>query len=91
MTTELSGTDVGRIADAVHAKIDIDRIAEAVVEKLEANSLGDMKRDIAGLKTDVAGLKTDVASMAEDVAKIPLIEEEIRQINLRLGAIEERS
>lgn len=56
---------------------DIERIADAVVDKLEANSLGDMKRDIA--------------SMAEDVAKIPLIEAEIRQINQNIAALREHA
>ena len=58
---------------------------------MEANSLGDMKRDIAGLKTDVAQLNTDVDSLAEDVAKIPVIEGEIRQINQNIGALRDRA
>ena len=64
--------------------------AQAIVRELEANSLGDMKLDIAALKEDVGGLKEDVASMAEDVAKVPQIEAEIRYINQRLEAIEDR-
>lgn len=62
-------------------------MGDAVYEKLEENSLGDMKRDIAGLKTDVAQLKTDVASMAEDVAKTPVIEREVRLINVNIAAL----
>jgi len=56
---------------------DVERIADAVVEKLEANSLGDMKRDIA--------------SMAEDVAKIPLIEAEVREINQNVQDLREHA
>lgn len=56
---------------------DIEKIADAVAKKLEENSLGDMKRDIA--------------SMADDVAKIPLIEAEIRGINQNIEALRDHA
>lgn len=56
---------------------DIERIADRVAAKLEANSLGDLKRDVAG--------------MAEDVAKIPQIEAEIRVMNQNIQALREQA
>lgn len=60
----------------------------SLYDRLEANSLGDMKRDIAGIKGRLDSLDERVDSMAEDVAKIPVIEGEIRQINQRLERLE---
>lgn len=56
---------------------DISSIADAVCKKLEANSLGEMKRDIA--------------SMAEDVAKIPQIEADIQDINQNIKALRDHA
>lgn len=84
----LSIEDLDRLGELLDKKLTSARttgiIGDAIYEKLEENSLGEMKRDIAGLKTDVA-------SMAEDVAKIPVVEGEIRQINHRLERLEEHA
>ena len=61
---------------------DPNRIAKAIAGELEANSLGDMKRDIVGLKEDVS-------SMAEDLVKVMDRTEEIPLINQRLSVIED--
>lgn len=81
----LTPEDLKQIGEVVDERIDrsLDRIADAVTEKLEANSLGDMKRDIASLNERVD-------SMAEDLTKVVERTEEIPHINRRLRNLEER-
>lgn len=62
-------------------------IAKEVVRELEANSLADIKRDIATLKEDVSGLKEDLAYVKSRVAG----SEEIAVMNENIQALRERA
>ena len=62
-------------------KDDITKIADAVCERLEANSFGEMKEDIANLSERVD-------SMAEDLTKVVELTKEIPVINERLERLE---
>ena len=65
-------------------KDDITKIADAVCERLEANSFGEMKEDIANLSERMD-------SMAEDLTKVVELTKEIPVINERLERLEDHA
>ena len=60
---------------------EITKSENRVVKKLETNSLGDMKRDIADLKGDMAYVKARVAGSEE----IAVMNENIRALRDHAG------
>lgn len=66
---------------------EIVKSEDRLVEKLEANSLGDLKREVAELKEDMADLKTDMAYVKARVAG----SEEIAVINENIQALREHA
>ena len=67
---------------------DPKRVAKVIACEIEANSLGDMKGDIAELKEDVSEPKEDVAGISEDVAKLSEVPAQLQEVNRRLDSIE---
>lgn len=83
----LTPEDLNRIGAVVDSRIDhsIDRIAGAVTEKLEANSLGDMKRDIGNMKGDIRSMAEDLTKVMERTEEIPLINQKIEALQNAVG------